>query len=230
MIRKKDPWVEFLLARKRIWCHADTKTRHAAQKYYAVVVATNQTTTMSATGLGCSPWALVWFHGLCACLPVRTCLCTDVWCVWANSVAEVIWGLRLAIHLTHADLTHVIGVEDGRVTARCANTERKSERRDLCVCSGFSCALLDLLVGKLGRVLMFGQNWYSFKCNSGHLRCCSCRVKEAEESCSGILMNYCTQWKDFVYRGVSWWYSLPEHKRKIWKMLKIVYGWCFFLM
>lgn len=63
--KKKDPWMEFLLARKWIWCHADTKTRHAAQKYYAVVVATNQTTTMSATGRGCSPWAFMWFHGLC---------------------------------------------------------------------------------------------------------------------------------------------------------------------
>lgn len=135
----KKKWEEFLLARKRIWCHADTKTRHAAQKYYAVVMATNHTTTMSATGPGCSPWALMWFHGLCASPCVYVFMYRSV-CLNTNSVAEVIWGLRLAIHLTPADLTHVIRVEDGRVMARCANTKRKSVRRDLCVC------VLDLAV------------------------------------------------------------------------------------
>lgn len=45
MIRKKiSEW-------NSCWCHADTKTRHAAQKH----CATEQTTTMSAAGPGCSP-------------------------------------------------------------------------------------------------------------------------------------------------------------------------------
>lgn len=45
MIRKKiSEWYS-------CWCHADTKTRHAAQKH----CATEQTTTMSAAGPGCSP-------------------------------------------------------------------------------------------------------------------------------------------------------------------------------
>lgn len=55
--------MEFLFARKWIWCHADTKTRHAAQKYCVVVMAMNYTTTMLATGLGCSQWALMGFLG-----------------------------------------------------------------------------------------------------------------------------------------------------------------------
>lgn len=73
--KKKDTWMEFLLAKKWIWCHADTKTRHAAQKYYAVAGATNQTTTMSATGLGCSSsvGAHVIWRFVCLCM----CLCMD---------------------------------------------------------------------------------------------------------------------------------------------------------
>lgn len=51
MIRKDDSEagnLEFLLVRKSIRCHADTKTRHAVEKYYAVVIAMKETTTMLA--------------------------------------------------------------------------------------------------------------------------------------------------------------------------------------
>lgn len=119
---KKDPWMEFLLARKWIWCHADTKTRHAAPE----ILCCCRGNEPHHNNVGC--WTGVFSvgaHVISRFVCVSMFMYRSVWLrVRANSAEEVIW-----------DLPNIISVEDAFYSKQAEVKER------IYVCFGFSFAL-----------------------------------------------------------------------------------------